>query len=89
MIGTGHRAEVYRNIGTYDDFSERLDAETVDNDIVDVQHFGHRNDNREKGPLDYKAVRLLESAVEEDGGVLTAVVISKDGSEQVIQVEGE
>lgn len=88
MIGTGHRSEVYRNIGSYGNFSERLEAETVDSDIVDVQYFGHRNDNREKGPLDYEGVRLLESAVEE-GGVLTAVVISKDGSEKVVQVEGE
>lgn len=88
MIGTGHRGDGYRNVGTYNDFSEKLDVLTSQSDLVDVQYFGHRNDAYGRDPLSYESIRPLESEVEQ-GEVLTAVVISKDGSERLVQVAGE
>lgn len=88
MIGTGTRGDGYRNIGTYNDFSERLDALTTASPLVDVQYFGHRNDAYGTDPLDYTSIRPLETEVEQ-GEVLTAVVISKDGTERTVQVAGE
>lgn len=88
MIGTGSRENGYRNVGTYTDFSERLDAATSASPLVDVQYFGHRNDDYEREPLSYESIRPLESEVEQ-GEFLSAVVISRDGTERLVKVAGE
>jgi len=51
-----------------------------------VHWFGHRHEKRMEGmsPLDFEAIRPLESGVEHRGGFLTAVMLSNNGAVETL-----
>ena len=78
-IGGGSRSQTYLNIGTYDDFMSPLHKS---NPPTVRQFFGHRNDygtDVETPNGLFPSLFPLESKVEE-GGVLSAVRLSQDGT---------
>ena len=82
--GTNHMSKALYGKTNYDNFADELDAACARRGIV--QWFGHRHEKRMEGmsPLDFEAIRPLESGVEHRGGFLTAVMLTNNGAAETL-----
>ena len=82
--GTNNTERALYGKTNYRVFADELDTACARRGIV--QWFGHRHEKRMEGmsPLDFEAIRPLESGVEHRGGFLTAVMLSNNGAVETL-----